>query len=157
MSILYIFWPIGGAVPKLRMCPQIMLVITLTKFGQNLLKHCGDIPSCAFLHKTLLHSSACFMKLVWCIKKLLIHFCQNALKMIWANFDKNWTNRLGRVRKRKFKFAVVNDETVLFLCAEIHNFLTSDSIRLKCLQNTYFYYIIWNGPRSKWLTLENLE
>ncbi len=42
---------VGGAVPKLLVCPRVILAITCTKFGRNLLKHCEAIASCPFLHE----------------------------------------------------------------------------------------------------------
>ncbi len=65
------------------MCPQVMLVIKHTKFGQNQLKHCKAIVSCPLFNTLLSNLLTCFMKTVWYIKKLLITFCQNAHKMIW--------------------------------------------------------------------------
>ncbi len=46
-----ISWPVGSTVPKLLVCPQVMLVIKHTTFGQNLLKRCKAIVSCSLLHK----------------------------------------------------------------------------------------------------------
>jgi len=42
------------------------------------------------------------LRLVWSIKKLLIHFFQHGLKMIWANFGKNQTNCIEGGRKCRF-------------------------------------------------------
>lgn len=60
---------IGGAVPKLLVCPQVILAITCTKFGRNLLKHCEAIASCTVFHEfcmkfvnTLYENSLVFRK-----------------------------------------------------------------------------------------------
>ena len=43
-----------------------------------------------------------YSRTVWRINLNSITFCQHGLKMIWANFRENRTNRLGRVRKSMF-------------------------------------------------------
>ncbi|MGL5643604.1 MAG: hypothetical protein ACRCW3_02410, partial [Metamycoplasmataceae bacterium] len=58
IAIFCISGPVGGAVSKLCMLPQDMLVLTCSKFGMNTIKRCGDIALRLFLqvlHKMCLH------------------------------------------------------------------------------------------------------
>ncbi|MGL4780981.1 MAG: hypothetical protein ACRCXN_09155 [Bacteroidales bacterium] len=45
ITIFHISTPVGGAAPKHCIMPQVMLVMTCTKFGLNMSKHCRDTAS----------------------------------------------------------------------------------------------------------------
>ncbi len=95
-------------MPKLLVCPQVMLVITHTKFGQNPLRHCGDIASFIFVQISS-NSLTRFTRTVWSIGNLLITFCQHCLKMIRDNFDENQTNCLGQTNLKKMMFRIIKN------------------------------------------------